>query len=115
MLKSITFILCACGLLAVTPPNLLAAGMKFKSPPPTHVETIISEVMPNAITATTQTVADKGGKVLNKTSKTYSITQFTEISVNGQKATIANLKPGMKVSVTQGTDPSKAARIVANG
>ena len=41
------------------------------------------------------------------------ITQFTEITVNGRKATAAELKPGMTVNVTLGTDPSKASRINA--
>lgn len=45
--------------------------------------------------------------------KTLTITQFTEINVNGRKATAAELKPGMVVNVTLGTDPSKASRINA--
>ena len=45
--------------------------------------------------------------------KTLTITQFTEINVNGRKATVAELKPGMIVNVTLGTDPSKVSRINA--
>jgi len=55
------------------------------------------------------------GKLQDQTSRTFAITQFTEINVNGQRATVADLKPGMKVSVTAGMDPSQAARISANG
>jgi hypothetical protein len=85
------------------------------TPTPTHQVSIISAVTGNSITVETQTVADKGGKVLDKASRSYRISQFTEITVNGQRATIAELKPKMKVSVTIGTDPTQAARIVANG
>jgi len=51
----------------------------------------------------------------DKNAKTLGITQFTEITVNGVKATAADLKPGMNVTVTLGTDPTKAARINATG
>ena len=101
------------GLLAVP-----VDGISVKprgTPTPTHVVTVISEVTATSITVTTQTVADKGGKVLDATSRSYLVTKFTEITVNGQRATIAQLKPKMKVSVTIGSDPSQAARIVANG
>ena len=43
------------------------------------------------------------------------ITQFTEINVNGRKATAAELKPGMTVNVSLGTDSAKASRINATG
>ena len=85
------------------------------TPTPTHQVTVISAVTADSITVETQVVADKSGKVLDKTSRTYVVTKFTEITVNGQRATLADLKPKMKVSVTIGTDPSKAGRIVANG
>ncbi|PYL20209.1 MAG: hypothetical protein DMF41_07070 [Verrucomicrobia bacterium] len=50
-----------------------------------------------------------------KTTRAFIITQFTEITVNGQRATIADLKPGMTVNVTIGVDPSQAGRIIATG
>jgi hypothetical protein len=68
-----------------------------------HVPTISS------VTANSITVAEE------KTTKTLGINQFTEITVNGQKATVAELKPGMTVTVSLGTDPTKAARINATG
>jgi hypothetical protein len=61
-----------------------------------------------------QTVTDDG-KIVDKTLRLYTISPFTEVTVNGRRATIADLKPGMKVSITLGTDPTKLARIVANG
>ena len=99
-------------------PVLHAGASSRKSaatPTPTHQVTVISAVTGNSVTIELQTVADKGGKVLDKTSRTYRVTNFTEITVNGQRATLADLKPKMKVSVTIGTDPAQAARIVANG
>ncbi|MFN2540965.1 MAG: hypothetical protein ABR514_02200 [Chthoniobacterales bacterium] len=113
------FLVCSAGALALFTLTALPVGASSRkaaaTPTPTHLITIISAVTGNSITAETQTVADKGGKVLDKTSRTYRITPFTEITVNGQRASAADLKPKMKVSVTIGTDPSQAARIVANG
>ena len=73
-------------------------GGKKKSAAPAleHHETVISSVSGNTVT-----VSD------SKTTKTLTVTQFTEITVNGQKATAADLKPGMTVSVTLGTDPPR--------
>jgi hypothetical protein len=65
---------------------------------------VIASVTPTAITVTDE-----------KATKTYTITQFTEINVNGQKATVADLKAGMVANVTIGMDPSKAGRINATG
>jgi hypothetical protein len=50
-----------------------------------------------------------------KATKTYTITQFTEINVNGVKATAAELKPGMTVSIVISTDSTKVSRINATG
>ena len=79
------------------------ASKKKESPPQIKAPTITS------VTATSITVTDE------KATKTLTINQFTEITVNGQRATAADLKPGMTVSVTLGTDASKASRIVATG
>jgi hypothetical protein len=86
-----------------------------QSPVWTHQEVIVSAVAlaPTSVSVEDRTVSDKG-KVLNKTSKTYLVSQFTEIMVNGQRAAISDLKPGMKAAVTIGMDPRSAARIVAN-
>ncbi|HVF72670.1 MAG TPA: hypothetical protein VM940_13785 [Chthoniobacterales bacterium] len=90
-----------CGFLAVDP--AFGASKKKPTPPPIHTPTIAS------VTADSITVTEA------KTTKTLGITQFTEITVNGQKATAAELKAGMGVNVTLGTDPTKAARINATG
>jgi hypothetical protein len=88
---------------------LLAASPAFgaskkKTPPPVIQTPVIASV-----TATSVTISE------GKTAKTLAITQFTEITVNGIKATAADLKPGMNVSVTLGTDATKANRINATG
>jgi hypothetical protein len=88
---------------------LLAAGPAFgaskkKTPPPVIQTPVISSV-----TATSITITE------GKTAKTLTITQFTEITVNGIRATATELKPGMNVTVTLGTDPTKAGRINATG
>ena len=77
---------------------------KNPTPVPAHHQPVISSLTGNAITVSDQ-----------NTTRTLTITQFTEITVNGQRATISDLKPGMTVSVTLGTDPSRAARINATG
>jgi hypothetical protein len=107
---------CVLTILTIPAFQVGASSIKPKgTPTPTHQVTVISEITADSITVETQTVADKGGKVLDKTSRTYRVTRFTEITVNGQKGTVVQLKPKMKVSVTIGADPAQAARIVANG
>jgi hypothetical protein len=80
-------------------------GKKKKATPvPAYHQPVISSVTGNAITVSEQ-----------KTARTFTVTQFTEITVNGQRASIADLKSGMTVNVTIGMDPSRAARINATG
>ena len=45
--------------------------------------------------------------------ETYRTTKTTSITVNGLKATLADLKPGMRADVTQGLDRATAATITA--
>jgi hypothetical protein len=93
------------GLLAIvgaSPTFGFEKKKKGSTPAPRPHETIISNVTPTAIT-----VSD------NKGAKTFTITQFTEINVNGRKGTAADLKPGMIVNVALGTDAAKASRITA--
>lgn len=90
------------GLLTTSP--AFGASKKKTAAPPQHKAPTISSV-----TATSITVNEE------KVTKTLTITQFTEINVNGQKAAVADLKPGMTVNVTLGTDPSKVSRINATG
>jgi hypothetical protein len=90
-------------LLLVMPASGLAGSKKAKATPvPLPAEPVITNVVPDAVTVSD----DKG-------SKTYVVTQFTEISINGQRATVAELKPGMKTKVVIGTDAAHASRITA--
>jgi hypothetical protein len=90
-----------CCVITFTP--AFAGSKKKATPPPVQNPTIAS------VTATSITVTEA------KSTKTLGINQFTEITVNGQKATAAELKPGMNVNVTLATDPTKASRISATG
>lgn len=105
-MKNARFVLSAVavclGMLAANP--AFGASKKKPSPPPQSQAPTITSVSANSITVTEA-----------KVSKTLIITQFTEITVNGQRATAADLKAGMIVSITLGTDPSKASRINATG
>ena len=76
---------------------------KKKSTPPPMIQS------PTIAAVTADSITVKEAQV----TKTLTITQFTEINVNGRKATVAELKPGMIVNVTLGTDPSKVSRINA--
>ena len=84
---------------------VFAGGRKKKaSPAPKYQPPVISSVTGNTITVTQE-----------KVTRAFTITRFSEMTVNGQRATIADLKPGMTVSVTIGVDPSQASRVVATG
>ena len=104
MKKSSFSLLVVSALVAVMVSSVSGAGKKKRATPPEHHDILISSVTGNTITVTE-------GKV----TRAFTITQFTEINVNGQKATLADLKPGMTVSVTIDTDPSRAGRVNASG
>ncbi len=107
MKESLFLLLVAvCTTLAVITATPAFGGSKKKkaTPAPKSHPPIISSVTGNAITVSEE-----------KTTRTFIITQFTEINVNGQRATIVDLKPGMTVSVTIGMDPTRASRVVATG
>jgi hypothetical protein len=90
-------------LAAIALTSAFGKGQKKKATQ-AYQQPVIASVAGNAITVSEQ-----------KTARTFTVTQFTEISVNGQRASIADLKPGMTVNVTIGVDPSRAARINATG
>ncbi|PYJ91546.1 MAG: hypothetical protein DME54_04620 [Verrucomicrobia bacterium] len=105
MMKRALFVLVHVVLFAVAVTPAFAGSKKKKaSPTPKYQPPVISSVTGNTITVTEE-----------KTTRAFIITQFTEITVNGQRATIADLKPGMTVNVTIGVDPSQAGRIIATG
>jgi hypothetical protein len=92
-------------LVALTTAPAFAGSKKKKaSPAPKYQPPVISSVTGNVITVTQE-----------KMTRAFTVTRFSEITVNGQRATIADLKPGMTVTVTIGVDPSQASRVVATG
>ncbi len=50
----------------------------------------------------------------NHTTKLLKVNGFTEITVDGSKATLRDLKKGMMVEVTQGGDADEAAALAAS-
>ena len=102
-MKNIRFVVVSVLLVLVTSSPAFGGGKKKKATPaPAYQQPVISSVKGNAIT-----VSDA------KTTRAFTITQFTEININGQRANVADLKPGMTVNVTIGLDPSHASRINA--
>ena len=87
-----------------TLPAFAGSKKKKTTAPAQYQAPVISNVIGNTITVSEE-----------KTTRTFIITQFTEINVNGQRAAVADLKPGMTVSVTMGVDPTRASRVVATG
>jgi hypothetical protein len=103
MMNRLLVVLILLAAIAIAP--AFGKGRKQKATPvPAYHQPAISSVTGNAITVSDQ-----------NTTRTLTMTQFTEITVNGQRASIADLKPGMTVSITLGTDSSRAARINATG
>jgi hypothetical protein len=45
--------------------------------------------------------------------RTYKVSRFTEITINGHRSTLADIKAGMQVRITAGTDPTQASIIAA--
>src|SRR4051812_25091386 len=93
------------GLQTLSPINLHAAGApkivpKKATPAPVH--TTISSISADSITIT-----DAHG------TKTYKITKDTALELKGQTVKAEELKAGMRVSVTMGSDPTVASRIAA--
>jgi hypothetical protein len=104
-MKNKLFIFVSLLLVAVVAGPVSAKGKKKKATPtPAYHQPVIVNVTGNAITVT-----DQNG------TRTFTVTRFTEINVNGQRATLADLKPGMTATVTIGTDPTHASRINAEG
>src|SRR5436190_13049980 len=105
MMDRALFIVISVLLVALaTPPAFAGSKKKKATPEPQHQAPVIASVTGNTITVSEE-----------KTARTFIIAQFTEINVNGQRAAVADLKPGMTVSVTIGVDPTRASRINATG
>ncbi len=104
MKKSIIALLFALVALALTVPANAGTPTptpKPKTPKRTH--TVIQTVDANSITI------QMGDKTTS-----YKITPQTEITFKGNTATVGDLKPGMRVDVTAGMDPTVADRIAAD-
>ena len=78
-------------------------GNKDAKSAPEPQRTTISLISGSSITIST-----------GKETKTYTINQETEIQLKGNRATVADLKPGMRVSVTPGVDAALAGVILAS-
>jgi len=100
MFRSLILTLTALATLAITA-DLQAAAAKPTPFVPHH--TLIGSISATQITINTFT-----------SSKTYKINKDTVITYQGNTVTTADLKPGMKVSITAGTDPDVAATITAS-
>ena len=83
----------------VTP--CFAKGRKKATPAPTPHAIVISSITTNSVTVTDE-----------KTTKTVTVTPFTEVTINGQKANFTDLKPGMTVQLGL-SGPTQASRITA--
>ena len=79
----------------------VSSGFAKRRPAARRHQTLISSVSANSIT-----IEEDNGP------KTFAITAFTEVFVNEQRASAAQLKPGMRVSVTL-DDPTRLHRIKA--
>lgn len=90
-----------CGLTGLSVVGSASAKPRKKATPPPVHETVISSVSGNTVTITDE-----------KTAKTVTVTQFTEVIINGQKRNLNDLKPGMVVSLTL-SSPTQASRIIA--
>ncbi len=102
MNKPAFFRLVICGTLVCTMLTpALARGRKKRTPAPTPHSIVISAISANSITVTDE-----------KMTKTVTVTPFTEITVNGQRASFADLKTGMAVSLGL-SSPTQASRITA--
>jgi len=101
---SVALFVCLLALSFVAPDVALAKSKKKSAAPTPPPQSIIGNVSATSITITEGTV-----------SKTYSITPFTEIVVRGQRATVAELQPGMVATVAASTSPNQASRINAVG
>jgi hypothetical protein len=94
-------------IVAVLPAVALAGGKptprpKFKPP-----YDVIQSVDPAAQTVTVGHVNST-----DTSTETLKLDKTTEIEVNGSAATLNDVKPGMKVSVTPGMDEGTASRLV---
>lgn len=109
-----------CGALLIAIPGLAQAAPAAKAPTGAKVVSVGSDNI------TIQTMTHGGSKVTNIDSNgkstqkapsniiTYKVNSFTEITVDGLKSSLGDVKPGMRVNLGIGIDPSVAASIAAS-
>jgi riboflavin synthase alpha subunit len=101
MKRLILLLLSLLSFTAFTTTSLQAGGKAKPRPTPAH--TTIVSVNGNSITVQEA-----------KVTKTFTVTKETEIDYNGQRATLSQLQPGMRVEVTSGMTEGVASRINAS-
>jgi len=89
--------------LAFIMPNRVHAAAKPSPTPVKHFHTVIGSVSADSITVQEP-----------KATKTYKIDKYTRITYEGKTSTAADLKTGMRVSVSASTDPTVAEVITAS-
>ena len=103
------FSVAACLALSLALPGTSRGGPKPTPRPPFKPPYNVIQ----SVDATAKTLVVGHVNSMDTSTQTYKITQFTDIQVSGDKKTVADLQAGMKVSVTPGSDPGVADRIVA--
>jgi hypothetical protein len=108
------FIIVAVALLCSSVP---ATVLAWRDPPPLpggHKKHKASYEVIASVDEGAGTVLIGHANSSNRTTKSLKVTKFTDITVDGQKATLHDLKKGMMVEVTQGGDADEAAALKAS-
>ena len=101
-MRRLSAVACLALLFAVP---VFAADKKKKKKEPEPTVNVITAVNPDSVDL-----------AMGTATKSVKVTQFTEIRVNGQKGSFADLRPGMIVSdLGLGADPSVASRLNVSG
>jgi hypothetical protein len=74
---------------------------------------VVVAVDADTITVQNGLYSGKATKKLPANQRVYTVTKFTEITINGHKSQISDIKKGMQVRVTAGTTPTEASIIAA--
>ena len=97
-------------LLTLSGAPALARGSRkkvAKAEPPKPQYEALTAINPAAGTVTITPVNG-----VNTTPRTFRVTKFTEVQVNGRRGTLADLRPGMRATHGLGMDPAVLSRLV---
>jgi hypothetical protein len=113
---SLTALLSLLALIISIPAGLVMADAPT---PPLHAHTLILTVSDTSITVKIGKIISTGvGKdkkaSVTYTNKPYKIDKYTTITLDGKTVTTADLKPGMRVSITPGLTGDTAGQITAS-